>query len=88
MSIYWVALCYGVAAALAFLLLYRFEPVGWIWHLIAVSGALVIGLAPLPPQWSTPQGTLAVGSAFLFLVLWGSFFPLFRRFHYHRRTSV
>jgi hypothetical protein len=87
MSLYWVVLCYGVAAVLAFLLLYRFEPIRWFWHVFGVAAAVAIGLAHLPPPWTTPSGTLAVGSLFLFLILWGSLFPLFRTFHYHGKTS-
>jgi hypothetical protein len=87
MSFFWVALCYGAAAALALLLLYRFEPIRWFWHVLGVAAAIAVGLAHLPAPWNTPRGTLAVGSLFLLLFLWGSLFPLFRTFHHHPRTS-
>jgi hypothetical protein len=82
MSVYWVVLCYGAAAVLAGLLLYRFEPVRWFWHILGLGGALAVGLTEMPARLATPGGTLAVGALFVFLFFWGAFFPLFRKFHY------
>ena len=83
MPFYFVLLSYGLAVAVAFLLLYRFEPVHWALHIISLIAALAIGFVTLPPELTTPEGTLVVGSAFSFLFTWGAFAPFFYRWHYH-----
>jgi hypothetical protein len=86
MSVYWVMLGYGAALTLALLLLFRFEPIAWIWHLLSLCAGFAIGLIPLAPPWNSPAGTLAIGSLVLFLIAWGAFAPIFRRFHYHAHS--
>lgn len=83
MSVYWVVLCYGAAVAVALLLLYLFEPIHWIWHVLSICIAVGIGLMSLPPALSTPGGTMLVGAGFLLLFSWGILAPLFRQFHRH-----
>jgi hypothetical protein len=85
MSVYLVVLCYGAAAVAALLLLYRFEPTRWIWHVLSLCLALAVGLVQLPERLSSPAGTLAVGSLFVLLFFWGAFAPFFRKYHYHAR---
>lgn len=85
MPFYLVLLAYGLTVAVAFLLLYRFGPVHWAFHTISLIAALAIGFVKLPPELTTPEGTVAVGSAFLFLFTWGAFAPIFHRWHYHRQ---
>ena len=83
MPFYLVLLAYGSAAAVAVLLLYRFEPIHWVLHVISLIAALAIGFMKLPPELTTPEGTLVVGAAFSFLFIWGAFAPFFHRWHYH-----
>jgi hypothetical protein len=85
MSVYWVVLSYGVAVTVALVLLYRFEPVHWIWHILSVCAALGVGLVRLPPTLSSPAATVVVGSLFMFLFTWGAFAPLFRKHHFQHR---
>ncbi len=83
MPIYFVLFAYGLALGTALLLLYRFEPLPWQWHLASLMVALGIGMLRLPPVLSTPEGTLAVGMVFVFLFSWGGLAPFFHRWHYH-----
>ncbi|MDZ7639981.1 MAG: hypothetical protein U5J83_17315 [Bryobacterales bacterium] len=83
MPFFLVILAYGSAVALAFLLLYRFEPLHWALHVLCLIAALAIGLVKLPSELTTPEGTLAVGAVFFFLFTWGAFAPFFYRWHYH-----
>jgi hypothetical protein len=85
MTATWVFLAYGFAALLAVLLLLIFRAKSWYWHALSVLVALVIGLIPIPEQFNTPQGTLAIGSIFTFLFFWGVAAPLFRQ---HRREPA
>ena len=86
MSATWVFLAYGGAVLLALLLLYLYEPTRWVWHILALAIAVGLAVIRLPPEFSTPAGTLALGSLILFLLFWGLGFPVFRNFH-HRRTQ-
>jgi hypothetical protein len=79
MSILWVFMVYGCAAALAFVLLYFARAKSWYWHVISVLLALVIGLVPIPPRFNNSQTTLVIGFFFTFLMLWGVAAPFFRK---------
>lgn len=85
MSITWILLAYGLAFALALLLLRYFHAAHchWYWHAGAIALAFAIGLVPPPQGWISPQLDLAVGSVFVFLIMWGGAAPLFRA-HKHR----
>jgi hypothetical protein len=82
MPFYLVLLAYGLAVGFAFLLLYRFEPVHWALHTLSLVAALALGLVRLPHEFTTAEGTLLVGTVFLFLFTWGAFAPFFYRWHY------
>ena len=79
MSPAWILLTYGGAALLAWLVLMFARARRWYWHASSVVLALAIGLVPLPAQLNTPQWSLIIGFAFLFLFLWGVGAPFFRR---------
>ncbi len=82
MSAYWLGLAYGLALGLALILLGKFHARHWYWHVGAVVLAFLIGLTPPPDGWASPKLDLAVGSVFLFLVLWGAAAPFFRAQHH------
>ena len=77
-----VASCYGSAIAISLTLLWYFGARSWYWHALAVCGALALGLTPLPPAMNTPEMTLVVGWAFLFLFVWGMVAPVFALVHH------
>jgi hypothetical protein len=72
-------LVYGAAALIALALLYFVRARSWYWHVLSVLAALAVGLVPIPPKYNTTQGTLVVGSFFVFLLLWGVAAPFFRK---------
>jgi hypothetical protein len=79
-----VILVYISAAALALLLLYFFTA-HWYWHVLSVATGLGIGLVPpemipVPATWGATRDMI-VGSAFIFLLMWGLCAPLFRHHH-------
>lgn len=85
MSAIWIILAYGLAFALAIILLRFFhgQHCHWYWHVAAIALAFAIGLTPPPEGWAGPHLDLAVGSAFVFLIMWGAAAPLFR-VHHHK----
>jgi hypothetical protein len=46
-------LVYLLAIGIPVYLLHHFHPQAWYWHLLAILGALGIGLIPTPPAWKT-----------------------------------
>lgn len=77
-----VALVYGSALVLAFVLLYFFHT-RWYWHALSVVAALALGFVP-PDIVPIPAGVtrdLAVGFLFLLLIVWGLGAPLFYKHH-------
>lgn len=75
----WALLCFGAAACVALLLLFVFRAKSWYWHILSVVLALVVGLIPIPARLNTKEGSMIIGSAFTFLLLWGVAAPFFRR---------
>jgi hypothetical protein len=71
MSPFVVVVCYGSAIGLALAWLWYSGPKNWYLHLLSIAAAVGIGSVPLTGYWSTPEGTLRVGWAFLFLLFWG-----------------
>ena len=71
-----VFLNYGVAFALAMVLLYFFHA-AWYWHLLSGAAALLLGLTPMPAEWQSVGLDLSVGFGFTFLFFWGAAAPLF-----------
>ena len=78
MSLIWVFAAYACAAGLSVALLYFLRAQAWYWHAISIGLALALGLTPMPSDWSNPRMDLMIGSAFLFLMVWGAAAPLFR----------
>lgn len=78
-----VITAYTIAFVLAIVLLRFFHSphCHWYWHASAILLALVIGLVPPPDALAGPLLDLAVGSIFIFLVMWGAAGPLFRAHH-------
>ena len=76
-----VFLSYFAAFGVAVFLLWRFSHVSWYWHLLSVFAALCIGLMPpISADWGAGYD-LTVGSAFVFLLVWGLADPFFRVLH-------
>jgi uncharacterized membrane protein YphA (DoxX/SURF4 family) len=84
MSVSVVFLSYLAALLVAVYLLWRFSHVRWFWHLFAVAAALAIGLMPPIPQSYGATYDIVIGSAFLFLLMWGAGEPLYRVMHLPR----
>lgn len=66
-----VLLVYLLAFAIPLYLLYRFHSRAWYWHVLAILAALGLGFFQRPAEWNTPMFDLALGAAFLFLIMWG-----------------
>jgi hypothetical protein len=64
-------LVYLLAIGIPVYLLHRFHPQAWYWHLLAISGALGIGLIPTPPAWKTTASDLILGFVIALLLVWG-----------------
>ncbi len=79
-----VVLSYLAALAAAVFLLWRFSHVKWVWHLAAL--AIAIGIGFMPPVKDLPGALydLLIGSAFLFLLIWGVGEAVFRMLHLPR----
>jgi hypothetical protein len=82
-----VALAYLLALLLAVLALYWFGKARWYWHALSFAGAIGIGLMPPLPFWSGPAYDMAVGCAFIVLLVWGAGEPVYDalRLPHHRR---
>ena len=76
-----VILTYGMAAALALLLLYLFRAKRWYWHLASVAAALLLGSLTPPERLASQRYDLAIGGIFFFLCLWGIAGIFFTRPH-------
>jgi len=83
-----VAVCYGSAAGLALLLLWRLGAQHWYWHAASIVLALGIGFAPGNEFTNTIAMTLVIGWVFSFLIVWGAAAPFFADgwHHHHHRT--
>lgn len=81
-----VFLAYGSAVVLSLALLYRFGAQHWYFHAAAVAGAMALAATPFPEH--SPSWGMAIGFAFIFLLLWGMLAPLFRSPHHvwHRHA--
>ena len=75
----WPFVVYGGAALIALALLYFLRARAWYWHVLSLVVALTVGLIPIPPKYNTTQGTLVIGSVFVFFLLWGVAAPFFGR---------
>lgn len=64
-------LVFLLGISLPIYLLYRFHPLAWPWHVLAVILALAIGLAPGTALLNSVAGTLLYGFAIGFLGIWG-----------------
>jgi|CZKE01.1.fsa_nt_gi hypothetical protein len=64
-------LIFLLGISLPIYLLYRFHPLAWPWHVLAVIAALAIGLAPGTALLNSVPGTLLYGFAIGFLGIWG-----------------
>jgi hypothetical protein len=53
-------------------------PKRWYWHILSLLLSLGIGLTPIPAALNTPRGSMIIGSAFTFFLVWGVAAPLFR----------
>ena len=84
MSTNWVILAFGCSGLLALFLLFLTGPRRWYWHVLSVLIALVVGLIPIPSKLNTPEGSMGIGVAFVFLFVWGISAPLFLK---RRRPS-
>ena len=76
-----VVLTYGMAAALALLLLYLFRAKRWYWHVASLLVALGLGAMTPPESLVSQRYDLAIGGIFFFLCLWGMAGMFFPRAH-------
>ncbi|MBZ5593914.1 MAG: hypothetical protein LAP39_16870 [Acidobacteriia bacterium] len=81
MSSTWVFAAYVCAVGLPLVLLRFFGARAWYWHALSIGLALALGLTPTPSEWSSPSTDLMIGSAFVFLLVWGLAAPFFRSHH-------
>jgi hypothetical protein len=65
------ALVYLSGMGLPILLLYRFHSQSWYWHVLAMLGAIALGLLPIPADLQRPGFDLVFGFVFIFLMVWG-----------------
>jgi hypothetical protein len=87
-------LLYLSAIVLPVWLLYRFGPRLWIWHVLALALALVIGLLPGTALLQSVAGTFVYGFVFFVLSVWaiGGLYMMVHRWfahkpHAHRATA-
>jgi len=64
-------LVFLLGISLPIYLLYRFHPLAWPWHVLAVILSLAIGFAPATPLLNTVSGTFLYGFAIGLLGIWG-----------------
>jgi hypothetical protein len=75
----WAMVAFGCSAVVALSLLFFMGPKRWYWHILSLLLSLGIGLyKPIPTPLNTPQGSMIIGSAFTFFLVWGVAAPLFR----------
>ena len=74
----WVMVAFGCSAVVALILLLFMGPKRWYWHILSLLLSLGIGLTPIPAALNTPRGSMIIGSAFTFFLVWGVAAPLFR----------
>lgn len=79
-----VVISYLVSMSVALFLLWRFSHIRWYWHVLAVAVALGLGLMPPLAQEAGRNYDVTLGSAFLFLLVWGAGEPLFKVLHLPR----
>lgn len=86
-----VMLAYILAVALAVFALYWCGTAKWYWHVLSFAAAIAIGLMPPVQGWTGPIYDMAIGSAFLFLLVWGVGEPVYNALHlphHHSRRHV
>ena len=83
MSLAIATFAYTVTVILALGLLYLFGALGWYWHALSVTVALVMGVIPqgVFAAWLSPVFDLAFGNLIVFLLVWGICAPFFRHHH-------
>jgi hypothetical protein len=64
-------LVYLLAIGISVYLLHHFHSRAWYWHLLAILGALGIGLIPTPQAWKTTAFDLIFGFVIALLLVWG-----------------
>ena len=65
------ALVFVLGVSLPIYLLFRFHPLAWPWHVLAVLAALAVGFSPGTALLNTVPGTFLYGFAIGFLGIWG-----------------
>jgi hypothetical protein len=81
-----VLLSYALAFLFAVSALYWFGKARWYWHALSFGAAIGLGLMPPLPWWSGPGYDMAIGSAFIALLVWGVGEPIYDAMHlpHHR----
>jgi hypothetical protein len=64
-------LVYLLALGISVHLLHCFHSRALYWHVLAILGALGIGLIPTPPAWKTAASDLTFGFVIILLLVWG-----------------
>ncbi len=79
---------YAAALILAVALLYFLPRISWIWHVLALLVAVILGMTPMPSGMAGPSTDLMVGGAFTLLFVWGLGGLLMRLFHIHHEKHA
>jgi len=64
-------LVYLLAIGIPVYLLHHFHSQAWYWHVLAILGALGIGMVPTPPAWKTAASDLIFGFVIGLMLVWG-----------------
>ncbi len=72
---------YAAMVILAFGLLYLFGPQHWYWHALSVAAAIGMGILRFSVYNPSQFFNLPYDNLMLFLLVWGTCAPFFRRHH-------
>lgn len=79
-------LIYLLALAIPVGLLFRYGSQHWFLHILAITAGLGLGFMPTPVELKGIATDLAMGFAFLFLMVWGIGGLVVYRPHLHRHA--
>ena len=79
-------LVYLAAMALPLWLLHRYGSQLWLWHGLAIAGAIFLGFIPTPVAFKGVGVDLVFGFAFIFLMVWGVGGLVVYRPHLHKHA--
>ena len=83
---FFAVVIYLAALCLPIYVLFQFGSQAWYWHAMAVLGALALGLIPMPLWLQSQALDLALGFAFVALIVWGAGGLILFRTHHEKRA--